>query len=172
MDRSSMSFAELRNSIIAARDRRQELLDGYLGGGCRATVTLSLNIPGADKNPPEAGALFSWALRGLAEALPGVADLHAAGDALGPYAVMAVNLEAAEVKRRCITLESARPFARLLDLDVYDQSGGQVGRASLGLAPRPCLVCGLPAVDCIRLRRHSAEQVTGRADELLAHFRG
>ena len=171
MDQLSMSSARLRSETIAARDRRQELLEGRLSGGYPATVFLSLNIPGAEKNPPGASALFSWVLRRLLDEFPDAENLVRSSDTLGPYAVISLHRESVGVKRRCIAIETAQPYARLVDLDVFDGSGRQVGRAALGLLPRSCLVCDLPAVECIRLRRHAAGEVKGRADELLAFCR-
>jgi holo-ACP synthase len=168
MDQLSMSSARLRNSIIIARDRRQELLEVYLKGGYSATVFLSLNIPGEDKNPQGAESLFSRALHGFFTAFPDAGMLARSRDLLGPYAFISLNQDPVGVKRRCIDMESADSFARLIDFDIFNESGCQVGRAALGLPPRSCLVCDLPAVECIRLRRHGAGEVKGRADELLA----
>ena len=171
MGRSSMSSAKLRSEIIAARDRRQELLQASLGRCCPATLFLSLNIPGPDKNPPGAGRLFSWALRSLLCEYPDMENLTQGSDPLGPYAVILIDREAAEVKRSCIAMETSQPFARLIDLDVFDGNGRPVDRAAVGMLPRPCLLCSRPAVECIRLRRHGADELSGRRDELLAYFR-
>jgi holo-ACP synthase CitX len=168
MDQLSMSSARLRNSIITARDRRQDRLEVYLKGGYPTTVFLSLNIPGTEKNRPGVESLFSRALHGFYSAFPDAGNLARSRDLLGHYAFISLNQDPACVKRRCIDMESEDPFARLIDFDIFNESGCQVGRAMLGLPPRSCLVCDLPAVECIRLRRHAAGDVTGRADELLA----
>lgn len=161
----------MRPGLLDARDRRQELLEQYLGAGYPAVVFLSLVLPGEEKNPPGAEGLVSWAVGALVRNLPGLINLNRGSDYLGTYAIMHLVLEASEVKRCCIAIEAAQPFARLVDLDVYDRAGVQIDRRRLGLPPRTCLVCGRPAVECIRLRRHGAAEVKGRVDELLAHFR-
>jgi holo-ACP synthase len=171
MGRLSMSSAKLRSEIIAARDRRQELLEESLGRGCPATLFLSLNIPGPDKNPPGVKRLFSWALRSLLCEYPDMENLAQGSDPLGPYAVILLNREASEVKRRCIAMETSQPFARLVDFDIFDGNGQPLDRAALGMSQRPCLLCSRPAVECIRLRRHGADELSGRRDELLAFFR-
>lgn len=165
-----MSYAGLRNNLLVTRDRRQELIEQYLRADYPAVVFLSLVLPGEEKNPAGADALVSWAIRSLVRKLPGLINLNKGSDCLGIYAIMHVALEAAEVKRRCVDIESAEPFARLLDLDVYDRDGVQIDRPRLGFQPRPCLVCDRPAVECIRLRRHTDAEIKGRADELLAHL--
>jgi holo-ACP synthase CitX len=166
-----MSSAKLRSEIIAARDRRQEVLQGRLSAGYPATVFLSLNIPGAEKNPPGAERLFTRALSSLLGEFPDGENLVQGSDPLGPYAIISIRREAFGVKRSCIVLECATPYARLIDLDVFAGSGLPVDRAALGMLPRPCLLCALPAVECIRLRRHGATEVSGKTDELLACFR-
>ena len=166
-----MSYEKLQHSIIAARDQRQELLAGYLASGYAAIIVISLNIPGPDKNLPGVQELFSWVLNGLDEAFPAVLKHCQPDNILGPYRLMLLNLNPAEVKRHCIAVETAHPFCRLLDLDVYDATGNQVDRASLGVPPRSCFVCDLPAVECIRLKRHSFHEIKAKTDEFLAHFK-
>ena len=76
-------------------------------------------------------------------------------DALGHFALRVLDADPISVKRLCIGLEESHPAARLLDLDVYASETVQIGRASLGLQARRCLVCDQSAVDCMRSRRHS-----------------
>ena len=166
-----MSSESLRSSILAAREYRQFILEQHLQAGYPATLLFSLNIPGKDKNPPGAAALFQQTLAELRTRFPVAAILAKESDLLGPWALMGLDMEAGVVKLGCIELEEAQPSARLIDLDVYDRHGGQIDRKSLSLGPRPCLVCDQPAVDCIRLGRHTFEELTGKTDELLAHFR-
>ena len=76
-----------------------------------------------------------------------------------------------QAKRRCLTIEERDPAARLVDLDVYDRDGAQLGRAQLGLPTRRCLICGEAAVDCMREKRHPLEAIVARTDELLVTYR-
>ena len=156
---------------MAARDSRQELLDKQFTDGCPATIFLSLNIPGENKNPAGAEALFAWALDRMKATFSGLITLADGVDPLGPYALLAHSQETRLVKLRCIALETSHPAARLIDLDVYDSHGVQLGRSALSLPPRPCFICHHPAVDCIRLGRHSLEEVVGRALHLLTGFK-
>jgi len=139
--------------------------------GRPSTVFVSLAIPGARKNRPGTAELFEWAWGSLGRALPLPEPRYLGKDALGPFAVMQAPTEPQEVKRLCIRIETQRPSARLVDLDVYDSNGKPVDRASLGLPPRRCLVCDQPAADCQRLQRHSPEEILKAADGLLAHIR-
>ena len=131
---------------------------------------MSLNIAGREKTPPGSEAFFLAMQGQLMQTFPGSSLREESFDALGPYAVIALKIDPREVKKRCIALEAQHPAARLIDLDVYSAAGVQIDRASLGVAARRCLVCRAPAVDCIRLKRHSLEEVIARAHELLNPF--
>jgi holo-ACP synthase CitX len=87
---------------------------------------------------------------------------------LGPYAILRNTEPADAVKRACIAIEDSRPAARLLDLDVYDADGTRLGRIGFSAPPRACLLCNHPAVDCMRLHRHSPDRVIDHARHLLA----
>jgi triphosphoribosyl-dephospho-CoA synthase len=154
-------------SFLAARDARQAVLDREIGSG-RTLVALSLGVPGPDKTPPGAAALFAWACQAVAEAFGGARLLARRDDALGPFALWAVPVEARAAKLRCVALESCRPAARLIDLDVYAGDGAPADRAALDLPPRACLCCAEPARECIRLGRHPFPALVGRARELLS----
>ena len=57
-----------------------------------------------------------------------------------------------------------------MDLDVLEESGGMVSPVSrdrVGMEPRRCLVCGRPARECMRSRKHSGEELLRKIDELL-----
>lgn len=164
---SSTPYDASRRSLLAARDARQALLDRHLGAG-RTLLALSLAVPGPLKTPPGADALFAWGACEVIRTFPGASNLLGVGDALGWLALWEVPEAAAEVKARCVAIETSRPAARLLDLDVYSPEGASVDRSALRLAPRPCLCCPEPARECIRAGRHGMDEVVAWALALLA----
>ena len=170
MDQSLTSSDKSVRSFLDARDRRQESLARIVGKGFPATVFLSLNIPGLDKTPSGSEALFLAILDQLVSSFPGLSLPEKSCDALGFYATMTLEIDPVAAKKRCIALETGNPSARLIDLDVYSAQGMQIDRASLGYPARTCLVCQSPAVDCIRLQRHSSVEVIARTHELLSPF--
>jgi holo-ACP synthase CitX len=164
---SSMPYEESKGRLLAARDARQAALARHRGAG-RTLVALSLAIPGADKQPPGAGALFAWAAAEVGRAFPGARLLDTSEDALGPFALWAAPGAAADAKAGCTAIEASRPAARLVDLDVYSPEGASIDRASLHLPPRACLCCDEPARECILLARHGFPELVHRALGLLA----
>jgi holo-ACP synthase len=165
-----MSYAKLKSELLAARDRRHAALLQAFGQGWRATLFLSLAVPGADKTPAGTAGLFAWARREAEAAGGGLVGLREGHDRLGPFAILGSAIEPPALKRICVGLESIAPFARLIDADVYDLQGATVDRTALKLPPRSCLVCDAPAKECIRLGRHSGAELSGRVHELLAPF--
>jgi holo-ACP synthase CitX len=168
MDRSSTPSEELRLRLLAARDARQARIDDALREARGSVVALSLAIPGAEKVPPGAAALFAWAGHRVAKAWRDARALHAGIDALGPFALWDLAAPPSEAKERCVSIEGARPAARLVDLDVYSPEGACLDRAALGLPPRRCLCCDAAARECIALRRHSDAELAESARQLLA----
>lgn len=161
----------MNNGFLAAREQRQAALSLALSEGAQALLFLSLNIPGVDKTPPGATALFTWALREMLAVCPPFSVREVSRDALGDYAIVASGRRPETLKRLAVALETAHPAARLIDIDVYDPQGMQLGRRELGLATRPCLLCEEAAVDCIRVKRHPLNEVMARTHELLSNFK-
>ena len=169
MVRSSTSCARFVNSYLDARDQRQEALSRVCSEGHPAVLSLALNMPGADKAPKGAAALFSWALHELLARCPASKTLEVSEDALGHFAIVASACDPVDIKRQAVLLEEASPAARLIDVDVY-RNFEQVGRRELGLSARRCLLCDQPAVDCMRAKRHPSNEVIAKAHELLSDF--
>lgn len=166
-----MSSARLRNSLLAARDRRQALIDRHLRDGHPSLLMLALNIPGPDKQRTGTAGLFALASERLGVLFPGLELLERESDPLGPWGLFALSQQPRDAKRSCVGLEESLPAGRLVDLDIYDGDGNQIDRSSLDLPPRSCLLCHRPARECIRLGRHPYDELSAKTDELLSDFR-
>ncbi len=162
-----------RSDFLEARDGRQQELDRILGQSrpedAASFLLISANVPGCDKHRPGIARLLRGALDSLQGSI-GLKVLLSRRDLLGPFHIASSNLPPIEAKRAAVGIEAESPSARLLDVDVYRPDGSQVDRTSLGLPPRPCLVCSEPARECILLRRHSNPELLERVDSLLRAF--
>jgi len=159
------------DKYLETRDRRQDTLNNLMSNRYPALIFLTLNIPGAMKALPGAFGLYKWGFDELHTAFSDIRILIQGSDLLGPYTFFRLDADPVEVKKLCVITETAEPFARLVDLDVYDSDGRQVDRNILGLPTRSCLVCQQPAVECIRLKRHTYDEVIARTHELLTPFK-
>jgi len=165
-----MPYAELRTELLAARSRRQERLQQYFPEDSSSLLQLTLNIPGDEKCPNGTMDLYRWAERQVESRLPQLNQILAGCDILGPWGLFSIPLSPAATKQVTVAIEDRHDFARLLDIDVFDSSGTSYDRIRLGLIERSCLICPAPAKECIRLQRHSFQQLRERFEKLLQPF--
>lgn len=154
--------------LLAAKENRalrRERMQAEHPGTC---LSLSVNMPGPEKDSPRIRALFRHALLRIGTALPVAAALSVQGKA-GPHAVLAVEAGAEAAKEAAVALESERPWGRLLDIDVYGPSGAAVSSPARGPG-RTCFLCPELAVACMRERRHTPEAVMAGVEALFTAF--
>lgn len=138
-------------------------------------VSISVNMPGVVKRSPDVLALIEYALARLQDLLEAEKiqsfELRRLDAVAGPSAVLAVKGKAEKLKEMAIRIEKEHLFARLLDIDVFDELGSQISRTSLGQDNRDCFVCAKMALSCIRDQNHSKGDLTERVDAMLGNFR-
>jgi len=165
-----MPYAELRNSILKARQQRWDTLltlTENLENGC--IVTIGGNAAGATKDSPVLRELISNAEKQM------VQDAYALtvgsyGDAAGYIVFMHSPLTMEQAKEKSVAIENSHQWNRLLDIDIYGRNGSSADRGTMGLAPRRCLLCGEPAADCIRTQRHDYSDIIAETERLLKGF--
>lgn len=162
-----------RTAFLEARDAREECLQRALAQARSrdqpTVVMISTNIPGPHKLRPGISRLVRAGTTALGAGLP-LEPVHVASDLLGPYALALAALPPRAGKRLALAVETATPWGRLLDLDVYSAEGAPFGRADLDLPPRSCYLCAAPARDCGRFERHAASDLARHVDRLLEPF--
>lgn len=162
-----MPSAKLRSDILAARDERQRVLEQLAAGDSRTLVLLSLNLPGRDKPATSFSPLFAWGEQQLQDHIEDLEPVTRQTDVLGPWALYAGSLTAAAAKQIGCMIEASCAAARLLDIDVYDNNTVPYHRQQLGHPPRSCFLCSAPATECIRLGRHSSQELQRYLERLL-----
>lgn len=161
---SGITLDELLAAKEARVARRRRLQQEHLG----TCVSLSLNIPGPEKDSRRIRALYRHAAA-LVETRFAVLASRSVFEKAGPHAVFIVEEEARAAKETACLIESETKYGRLLDLDVYDASGNAVPSAQRG-AGRACFLCDEPATSCMRERRHSPEEVIAGVDGMFTAF--
>ena len=171
-------------AILEAREQRWRIKCELARRFRACVLSLCLNIPGPDKNPPDAERALTLLQEALREAhtrelhlhrkrtrrlrlspkallpplatVPRAANLHTARGtgADGPYRLMVSPLPGFTLKRMAVRLEREHPLGRLADIDILTQTGETVSRADLGLPPRACFLCGEAAALCRRKKQH------------------
>jgi holo-ACP synthase len=154
--------------ILAAREARERLIRGLAAQVPGSLAFVTTNIPGAEKCRFGLQDLVERAIAMLGDLIAGCEVIDEGSGPLGPHAGIACPDSSVAVKRAAVQIEDSVRGGRLLDVDVYDVKGRAFGRAKLGLAPRGCIVCAEPAFDCIRVGRHTPEELEEAVRELIA----
>ncbi|HRY78511.1 MAG TPA: triphosphoribosyl-dephospho-CoA synthase [Candidatus Izemoplasmatales bacterium] len=141
------------DDILQAREARAETITALRRIG-ESVVCLRANVPGPDKEIPEAFLTIGFFLPLLP---PNASEpLVFLQGADGP-AVLATykGLSPSELKKRMIQAEDTHPLGRFVDADVFGSEGPSLSRDS----QRPCWLCGAPVWECTRRKRHSLGEI-------------
>ncbi len=163
-----MTEVTLQQILQAREDRvrlQQQLLRDF---GC-PLICFTMNIAGPVKNSPLIQRGFQEGLHALSMQLPtkSVRKYCVDSSITGCQAMYAVNMDAAELKQICTSIEESTPLGRLFDMDVLDTNGTKLERNSL----RGCIVCGKPGRGCAAGRLHPVAELQAVTDQILRdHF--
>jgi len=148
------------DDILKAREARKEAIDAYAAKG-GAVLAIRANVPGSDKSTKAARYVVG---RFAARFAPDAAETMRQDGADGPFFLARfAGVGAETLKALAVSAEESSPLGRLADIDVYRSDGTALTRGVL----RPCYVCGEPAQVCARTRRHPAEILLRKIDEIV-----
>ena len=157
--------------MLIARENRVHTQQTLLAQYRAPLVCFTMNIAGPIKSSPLIRRGFAAGCHDLEAALrrEGMTVLHKqTTDApTGSEAFYAVDADLLRLKKLTAELEDASPMARLYDMDVLDVNGEKVDRTALALPVRRCLLCGAPAKECARSRRHTVDELQTKTRALL-----
>lgn len=88
----------------------------------------------------------------------------------GSEAFISVDLDALELKKLMINIESSHPLGRIFDIDIFDRSHRQISRIEIGLGSRKCLMCDKDAKVCMREKNHSYQELIHRIEEISLEY--
>lgn len=147
--------------MLDARERRAERQQALLAQYGAPLICFTMNIAGPVKDSPLIRRGFacgnSLLRRALARERLVPLETILIQASTGSEAFYAVDADPAALKRLTSELEESAPVGRLFDMDVLGRDGVKLGRDSLGLPPRSCLICGGSAAGCARSRAHPVE---------------
>ncbi len=170
MTLSEKSLSSLQRDLLDARDKRESLINDHINKGFNSTIVLSLNIAGKNKKPDGSYQLFNWALSEVTKVLNDK-KVFVKEDSAGFFAIFTSDKYPIDIKKELVKIEESTISARLLDLDVYDNTGVQIGRSKIGKNERACIICGEEAKVCIRTKRHETSSLIAKTKEILQEFK-
>ena len=146
--------------VLHSRTRRATRQQALLQEGAPCLVSFTLNIPGGIKQFPLARAAFQEGLERLHYAFgKSVWKEETIDEPTGSEALLAVDADPVEIKRKTVAIEDDHPLGRLFDMDVLGPDGRSLSRTELGAPQRTCLLCGNSAKVCGRSRAHALPEL-------------
>jgi len=161
-----MPLEKLKREILQSRDDRQQEID-KLAALEKTVVSISSNIPGKDKKPEKFYHIFAHICGLVKESAQLV---YTCDDALGPFALFLSEMPQTKLKRAMIDIENENAWGRLIDIDVYDDGGLPISRASMGFEERKCLLCADTAKSCIKAGRHNIKDLERTVNDIIDSY--
>lgn len=155
--------------LLQSRDNRakhqKDLLESHPG---RSLLCMTVQLPGPEKRNDTSLVIAEAGVKAVREVFePEYEELRDLET--GYEAYFLVSLSGEDAKRSACHIEDTHPIGRLMDLDVVT-SHGPVGRESLGLKPRKCLLCENEVRYCMRAKTHSKEELLSRIEQMLKEY--
>ena len=160
--------------LLESRDRRvahqRSLLEAHPG---QVLLCLTVQLPGSVKRNRTSQAIADAGVEAVRqEFAPEHEELKDLETGFEGYFLL--SGDPLEVKRRACQLEDTHPLGRLMDLDVIANpthaEAFPIGREAIGLAPRRCLLCGLPARVCMRAHTHTQAELLDKIEQMIKSY--
>jgi holo-ACP synthase len=151
------------SELLRAREARAIRQAAAVARFAKPLVSLTIVMPGAVKDGWVSRRAMEIALQELDAVVSSAKwrllylELH--WQPTGPEAIYVLDVDANVLKSRTTELEERHPIGRLWDLDVITAGGAGLSRKQLMMPARRCLVCGRPAHECGRSRRHPLREL-------------
>ncbi|MBD5807424.1 triphosphoribosyl-dephospho-CoA synthase CitG [Limosilactobacillus walteri] len=164
-------------AVLQNKDERIAVQNQLLKCNPSMTVVAAkLNIPGPIKNNSEIESFFAAGLSKFEEILLEtgfnfICKKEWLDKDTGPERFYLVQASAIEIKACTSRFEELKPSYRLFDLDVLTNNNGVIkvlSRSDADQPARKCLICGRPAKECGRSRRHSVEDLQRKVSILIS----
>jgi holo-ACP synthase len=156
--------------MMNCREKRVEKQKEMIELSHTPIISFCLNIPGPVKTNEQIKKAFNVGKKEILTTLKSknipVAKCLETHEKTGDELLVSVNADAFLLKKEMSRIEDTHPLGRLFDIDVIDADGNKLSR----LHYRTCLICGLQAQSCARSRRHSAEELFAKTEEIIRNY--
>lgn len=146
--------------VLTDRENRLKHIEKMYGVYNKTVITVNFNIVGAEKQNQTHYKILNHVLKILKDKYSVYKHLfisNFAGDNL-TLCIEEDDLKA--IKRTLIEIEESEPWARILDIDVYNHKEHKfVSRSDISLPARTCFLCDKRAHVCARLQAHDINEI-------------
>lgn len=153
--------------VMRGREERY-LVQRLLLETAQAVVQITVNVPGWPKRISGDESAVMAAEDIICRKIVPLARVSL-DNAAGLCLLISCGLLPEEAKSAAIEIEEKMPWGRAMDVDIITHSGA-LSRASLGFAPRPCLLCRGDAKSCARSGKHSFRELRNETRILLGRL--
>lgn len=157
MDSRPITLQELLDS----RDNRRATQLRLLAENPGATlIVITVVIPGSVKRSEDSLEIAGAACRAVEQKMGEEVTVALKRDLLTGFEAYYLTSQSPSLTKEAASyIEDTHPLGRMMDIDVLDSAGNQVGRADNGRQPRRCLLCDKDARVCMRAFTHSQKEL-------------
>lgn len=169
MPKSKPTLADIKATLLSAKDAFNQTLNDTLKEVKHPVVTLKVNMPGTPKNTWYTSVI----LRVINAHLNAVYRWHSTfyASAAGDYYMYTFDTDPLTLKHQLTRLETTHPLGRFIDLDVHIKHK-TITRDTIGLPRRTCYLCNEQAHTCARNQTHDTlelrQHITHRVEDFLS----
>lgn len=149
--------------ILDGKEARAQMQRDLLEKYAVPLISFTMNIPGNRKTYPLAIQAFEEGKQAIEEALrqKGATAVHIRSAILkaGCIGLYSVDCPGNALKQWMLEIEGRHPLGRFFDIDVIDVNYKIIHGEERGREQRRCFLCGGPVWECMRARRHPAEEL-------------
>lgn len=167
-----ISIEAMQIKLLQAKDLRQMKQRQLLSDFKCTLVSFTLNIPGSIKDSQIYRQSHEIGLLAFVNKCPSalVRHIEVIHSVTGPIGFVSLEMAPEQVKKLAVNTEEKHPLGRLFDIDVFDVKGQQVGRRTLKLPPRKCLICNKDAHSCARNQSHGINELIETIEKICADY--
>ncbi|MGA0448091.1 MAG: citrate lyase holo-[acyl-carrier protein] synthase [Candidatus Phytoplasma pyri] len=143
-------------------------------------ITISLNIPGFNKNKYLYSFFFKYIVKNKIfiffqkKIKKNIIKTYLIKDLLGDYLIIVLNIfknkQLIEIKKQILFLEKKEPILILFDIDIINNQQQKIERAFLKKKPRVCYLCSKPAKICAKNKTHVLIDLINFIDNKIINF--
>lgn len=167
----SKSQINRMEEMLDAKEKRAYIQKKIIEKYKMPLISFMLNIPGEDKNSQEAVEFHKKYIEVIKNTLYEnniqiiFEEYFNKKTGMEFYAV--VKTDATELKKLMVKIEENTKAGRLLDIDIFNESGIQISRSDLNLPERKCIICDKDAKICMRESNHNLIELKNRVIYLM-----
>ncbi len=161
---------DIRLKILEDREKRINLIQYKTNLSINFFVTVKSNICGENKNIKVTNILIPLFVNKVVQNFE-VVNVESIKSYDGDYCLIEIkNKNFVQTKKTLVKLENTN-LGRFIDLDLYCKGENKsISRKDLKLPSRKCIICNDEYNICVKLKRHTKEEVVQQIEKSVKHY--